>query len=245
MSGGWYLWIKALHVVAVISWLAGLLYLPRLFVYHCAAEAGSVQSETFKVMERRLLRAIMNPAMIAAWVFGVTLLLTPGVIDWDDGWIWVKIVLVLLLIYLGIIALWRAFDDQLRAGRIIAVDCVESRLETARLHGAETINFEQEDPVEVIRELTGGIYYGAPRGITEDGAETRAVNTMVYTRPEIERVSRMAFSLARNRRRMVTMVAAAAAGAVGRTRPAGCPAPPRGPGCGCGPAGRSPDPRRG
>ena len=62
-GGGFYLWIKAVHVVAVISWLAGLLYLPRLFVYHCGAEPGSVQSETFKVMERRLLRAIINPAI--------------------------------------------------------------------------------------------------------------------------------------------------------------------------------------
>ena len=64
------LWIKALHVIAVIAWMAGLLYLPRLFVYHCEAEKGSKQSETFKVMERRLLRAIMNPAMIVVWVTG-------------------------------------------------------------------------------------------------------------------------------------------------------------------------------
>ena len=65
-----YLWIKAFHIIAVIAWMAGMLYLPRLFVYHCAAEKGSVQSETFKVMERRLLRAIINPAMIATWVLG-------------------------------------------------------------------------------------------------------------------------------------------------------------------------------
>ena len=63
-----YVWIKALHVIAVISWMAGMLYLPRLFVYHCEAEAGSKQSETFKVMERRLLRAIINPAMIVTWL---------------------------------------------------------------------------------------------------------------------------------------------------------------------------------
>ena len=62
-----YGWIKAFHIIAVIAWMAGMLYLPRLFVYHCAAEKGSVQSETFKVMERRLLRAIINPAMIATW----------------------------------------------------------------------------------------------------------------------------------------------------------------------------------
>ena len=66
----WYLWIKALHVISVIAWMAGLLYLPRLFVYHSEVEPGSPQSETFKVMERRLLRAIMNPAMILAFVFG-------------------------------------------------------------------------------------------------------------------------------------------------------------------------------
>jgi protoporphyrinogen IX oxidase len=74
-----YPWIKALHVVAVISWMAGMLYLPRLFVYHCDTEAGSKQSETFKVMERRLLKAIINPAMIVAWVLGLYL-------AWDGGW---------------------------------------------------------------------------------------------------------------------------------------------------------------
>jgi putative membrane protein len=74
-----YLWIKAFHVVAVIAWMAGMLYLPRLFVYHCDAEKGSVQSETFKVMERRLLKAIINPAMIVAWVLGLYL-------AWDGGW---------------------------------------------------------------------------------------------------------------------------------------------------------------
>ena len=74
-----YLWIKAFHVIAVIAWMAGMLYLPRLFVYHCDAEKGSVQSETFKVMERRLLKAIINPAMIVAWVLGLYL-------AWDGGW---------------------------------------------------------------------------------------------------------------------------------------------------------------
>ena len=74
-----YLWIKAFHVIAVIAWMAGMLYLPRLFVYHCDAEKGSVQSETFKVMERRLLKAIINPAMIVVWVLGLYL-------AWDGGW---------------------------------------------------------------------------------------------------------------------------------------------------------------
>src|SRR3546814_17773796 len=67
--------------------MAGLLYLPRLFVYHCAAAPGSNQAETFKIMERRLLRGIMNPAMIATWIFGISLLLTPGIVDWSAGWI--------------------------------------------------------------------------------------------------------------------------------------------------------------
>src|ERR1700733_13605439 len=68
-----YEWIKALHVIAVIAWMAGMLYLPRLFVYHCEAEAGSKQSATFKLMERRLLKAIMNPAMIVTWLAGLYL----------------------------------------------------------------------------------------------------------------------------------------------------------------------------
>jgi len=68
-----YEWIKAVHVIAVISWMAGMLYLPRLFVYHCEAEAGSTQSETFKLMERRLLKAIINPAMIITWLAGIYL----------------------------------------------------------------------------------------------------------------------------------------------------------------------------
>jgi protoporphyrinogen IX oxidase len=76
----WYLWVKAAHVVAVIAWMAGMLYLPRLFVYHAGVATGSPQSETFKVMERRLLRAIVNPAMVATWAFGVWL-------AWDGGWL--------------------------------------------------------------------------------------------------------------------------------------------------------------
>ena len=90
----WYAWIKWLHVVAVISWMAGLLYLPRLFVYHCAALPGSDTSETFKVMERRLLRAIMNPAMVATWLFGGLLLVVQ---DWAGGWLHAKLAAVLAL----------------------------------------------------------------------------------------------------------------------------------------------------
>ena len=87
----YFLWIKALHVISVIAWMAGLLYLPRLFVYHSEAAPRSPLSETFKTMERRLLRAIMNPAMVAAWLFGGMLLATPGAIDWAAGWIWLKL----------------------------------------------------------------------------------------------------------------------------------------------------------
>lgn len=86
-------WVKAIHVIAVIAWMAGMLYLPRLYVYHTQVERGSPQSELFKVMERRLLRAIINPAMTLAFVFGIILLATPGVIDWGEGWIWVKLAL--------------------------------------------------------------------------------------------------------------------------------------------------------
>jgi putative membrane protein len=89
-----YPWIKALHVVSVISWMAALLYLPRLFVYHCDAAPGSVQSETFKVMERRLLRAIAGPARIATFLFGGLLLAVPGLVDWSEGWIYTKLALV-------------------------------------------------------------------------------------------------------------------------------------------------------
>lgn len=82
----WYAWTKALHLIAVFAWMAGLFYLPRLFVYHTQVAAGSDMSELFKTMERRLIRAIMNPAMIAAWLFGLLLVLTPGVVDWRAGW---------------------------------------------------------------------------------------------------------------------------------------------------------------
>jgi protoporphyrinogen IX oxidase len=92
-----YPWIKAFHLVSVIAWMAGLLYLPRLFVYHAAEKIGSPTSETFKIMERRLMRAIMNPAMIAVFVFGALLLLTPGAVDWASGWIYAKLVLVAVL----------------------------------------------------------------------------------------------------------------------------------------------------
>ncbi len=89
------LWIKAAHVIAVISWMAGMLYLPRLFVYHAGAEPGSVQSETFKVMERRLYRLIINPAMIATWVFGLWLAWSQ--FGFMGGWLHAKIALVVAM----------------------------------------------------------------------------------------------------------------------------------------------------
>jgi putative membrane protein len=88
-------WLRFLHIVAVIAWMAGMLYLPRLYVYHCDAEKGSKQSETFKVMERRLLRGIMNPAMILVW--GVGLVMAWGAGWWSAGWFQAKLVLVLAL----------------------------------------------------------------------------------------------------------------------------------------------------
>jgi putative membrane protein len=105
-----YEWIEAFHIIAVIAWMAGMLYLPRLFVYHCAAEQGSVQSETFKVMERRLLRAIINPAMIATFVFGLWLawLGPDSRYGWfASPWLWAKIALVLALSAVhGLLARW-------------------------------------------------------------------------------------------------------------------------------------------
>lgn len=110
--GDLYLWVKALHVIAVIAWMAGMLYLPRLFVYHCDAEAGSVQSETFKVMERRLLRVIMNPAMIIAWVLGLWLAWSGGL--FGEVWFWVK--------FGAIIAMSAAHGSLAKGVRLFAED---------------------------------------------------------------------------------------------------------------------------
>lgn len=90
-----YPWIKAAHVIAIIAWMAGMLYLPRLFVYHCEAEPGSKQSETFKVMERRLLTVIINPAMTLAWALGLWLAWTGGF--FASGWFHAKLLLVVVL----------------------------------------------------------------------------------------------------------------------------------------------------
>lgn len=96
-----YLWIKALHVMAVLSWMAGLFYLPRIYVYH--AERATVGSEldlTFRVMEDKLLRLIMRPSMVVAWLCGVLLAIIPGVVDWSSGWAWIKVAGVLAMTWM-------------------------------------------------------------------------------------------------------------------------------------------------
>jgi putative membrane protein len=95
LGEGAYLWVKAAHVIAVIAWMAGMLYLPRLFIYHCDAPPGSAQSETFKVMERRLLRVIINPAMVLTWVLGLWLAWQGGL--FTAGWMQAKLALVIAL----------------------------------------------------------------------------------------------------------------------------------------------------
>ena len=91
---------KSLHVIAVFAWMAGLFYLPRLYVYHSQVPPGDPRSELFKVMERRLLKAIMNPAMIASWLFGSLVALTPGIVDWSAGWWQLKLIGIAALTWL-------------------------------------------------------------------------------------------------------------------------------------------------
>jgi putative membrane protein len=93
-----YPWTKSLHVISVVAWMAGLFYLPRLFVYHVEkASDNAALSEVYCEMERKLLRVIMNPAMIATWLFGLMLVFTPGIVDWSYGWPWVKAAAVLVM----------------------------------------------------------------------------------------------------------------------------------------------------
>ena len=118
-------YIKAFHVIAIIAWMAGLLYLPRLFVYHAMSKVGSEQSETFKVMERRLLRVITTPAMAASWPFGLILAFS-GAIDWSrDGWFHLKLILVLALsAYHGLLVVWTkdfAMDRNTRSARFYRI----------------------------------------------------------------------------------------------------------------------------
>lgn len=128
MSDFWMLalpWIKALHIIAVISWMAGLLYLPRLFVYHCGAEPGSVQSETFKVMEDKLTRIIMFPAMLASLGFGLLLLAAPGYLANAGAWLWLKLGLVAILCFMHWqMVIWRrdfARDQNTRPQRFYRI----------------------------------------------------------------------------------------------------------------------------
>jgi putative membrane protein len=103
-----YPWTKAFHVISLIAWMAAIFYMPRLFVYHCEVRAGSVESERFKVMEYRLFKQIMNPAMIATWLFGIMLVLTPGVLDWAAGWWHVKLFSVILMtVFHAAMSRWR------------------------------------------------------------------------------------------------------------------------------------------
>ncbi|TCD15986.1 protoporphyrinogen oxidase HemJ [Oricola cellulosilytica] len=109
---GIYLWVKAVHVIAIIAWMAGMLYLPRLFVYHCEAKPGSEQSETFKIMERRLLRVIMNPAMIIAWALGLWLAWSGGY--FLEPWFWGK--------FLAVVAMSGVHGSFSKAVRLFAED---------------------------------------------------------------------------------------------------------------------------
>jgi putative membrane protein len=93
----YYVWFKALHVIAIISWMAGMLYLPRLFVYHCAAEKGSQSAETFKTMERRLLKFIMTPAMIVAWIAALLMIASNSEYLMQSGWFHAKFLLVFIM----------------------------------------------------------------------------------------------------------------------------------------------------
>lgn len=108
LSATAFLWIKAFHIIAVMAWMAGMLYLPRLYVYHCDAEPGSDKSETFKIMERRLLRAIINPAMGLAFILGGILLANLDSDAWSDGWLHAKLTFVILMAVMhGFMSRWR------------------------------------------------------------------------------------------------------------------------------------------
>ena len=121
LSGTTYLWIKAFHLISAISWMAGLLYLPRLFVYHCGAIPGSKQSEEFKVMESKLLRGIVNPSMVLVFVFGGVLLVNLDDNTWSEGWLHAKLAFVLILVlYHILLSRWRrnfATDSNLHSAK--------------------------------------------------------------------------------------------------------------------------------
>ena len=101
-------WFLAFHIMSFTAWMAGMFYLPRLYVYHCQTVPGSVESERFKVMERRLLKQIINPAMISTFLFGVLLIFTPGAVNWSAAWWWMKIIaLVMMFGFHGACSRWR------------------------------------------------------------------------------------------------------------------------------------------
>jgi protoporphyrinogen IX oxidase len=105
---GAYPWIKALHIISVIAWMAGLLYLPRLYVYHAEAPIGSDRAVVFATMERRLLRGIMNPALVLVVALGLLLVAIPGLVDWHQSWIWAKLALVgVLAVFHHLLAIWQ------------------------------------------------------------------------------------------------------------------------------------------
>ncbi len=100
--------LLAFHIVCFTAWMAGMFYLPRLYVYHCQTVPGSAESERFKIMERRLLKQITTPAMIATWFFGILLILTPGAVNWHAAWWWSKFIAVLLMSgFHGALSKWR------------------------------------------------------------------------------------------------------------------------------------------
>ena len=104
----WFHWFLAFHIISFTAWMAGMFYLPRLYVYHCQTTTGSAESERFKVMEVKLLRMIINPAMIATYIFGTLLILTPGAVNWYAAWWWTKIICVLLMTgFHGALSRWR------------------------------------------------------------------------------------------------------------------------------------------
>lgn len=104
----WFHWFLAFHIISFTAWMAGMFYLPRLYVYHCQTTPGSAESERFKVMEVKLLRLIINPAMIATFIFGTLLILTPGAVDWHAAWWWTKLIAVFLMTgFHGALSRWR------------------------------------------------------------------------------------------------------------------------------------------
>ena len=125
LSGDAYLWIKGLHVISVIAWMAGLLYLPRLYVYHVDAEPGSDKSETFKIMERRLMRGILNPSMMASVIFGLIMVYDSSPAIWQAGWFHAKLTAVIAMLVMHVFCgKWRrafAEDRNTHSGRFYRI----------------------------------------------------------------------------------------------------------------------------